>query len=66
MSVLSRMCRRHRLVLSAYFSYLGKYLQPSQKELLKILLALAEAVHPLVEASSLYGTINVMLDKIVN
>lgn len=60
MGVLSRMMRRHRLTLPAYFSYLNKYIQPSQKELLKVLLALAEAVHPLVESDSLAGTMKVL------
>lgn len=61
MPVLSRMMRRHRLLLPAYFSYIRKYLVPAQKQLLKILLCLAEAVHPLVGPEDVSGTVEVLI-----
>lgn len=66
MAVLSRMIGRNKLMILPFYSYLAKYLQPNQKEVVKILAYLAESVHEMVPPYDLEPIVKHLIDNFVN
>lgn len=66
MSVISRVIGRHNLFLMNYYSFLQKYCYPHQNEIGKILVYIAEAVHPLIPAEELQSLVKHIIDNFVN
>ena len=66
MSVISRVIGRHNLFLLNYYSFLQKYCYPHQNEIGKILVYIAEAVHPLIPPEELQILVKHVIDNFVN
>lgn len=66
MSVISRMMGRHKLVLLSFYSYIQKYLNPNQKEIVKLLAYLAESVHDLLHPEDFKPLLNHLIENFVN
>ncbi len=65
-ALLSRMIGRHKLILMPFYTYLQKYLFPTQKEVVKMLAYLAESVHENVPPYDLENVIKHVIDNFVN
>ncbi|KAH8581715.1 severe depolymerization of actin Sda1p [Cryptosporidium sp. chipmunk genotype I] len=64
--LISRLIERHRLILINYYSYLGRYLSPNNKNVTNILAFLAQACHELIPPQELSSTIKLLMDNFVN
>ncbi|KAK9174094.1 SDA1 domain protein family protein [Cryptosporidium meleagridis] len=64
--LISRLIERHRLILINYYSYLGRYLSPNNKNVTNVLAFLAQACHELIPPQELYSTIKLLMDNFVN
>ncbi|EAK88681.1 SDA1-like protein [Cryptosporidium parvum Iowa II] len=64
--LISRLIERHRLILINYYSYLGRYLSPNNKNVTNVLAFLAQACHELIPPQELSSTIKLLMDNFVN
>ncbi|KAH8740263.1 hypothetical protein FG386_001538 [Cryptosporidium ryanae] len=64
--LISRLIERHKLILVNYYSFLGRYLSPNNKNVTNILAYLAQACHDLVPPQELSPIIKILMDNFVN
>ena len=65
-SLVGRMIWRHELIILPFYGLLIKYMQPTQKEVPRILAAFAEAVHNNVPDDDINAVIKHIVEKFVN
>lgn len=71
MNLISRVIGIHQLSLLQFYPYLIKYLQPSQRDVTMVLVAAAQASHPLVPPDVLEPVLkaianNFVTDRVAN
>ncbi|OII71916.1 uncharacterized protein cubi_00724 [Cryptosporidium ubiquitum] len=64
--LISRLIERHRLILINYYTYLGRYLSPNNKNVTNVLAFLAQACHELIPPQELSSTIKLLMDNFVS
>lgn len=66
MSLIGRVIWRHRLILLPFYRSLIKFLEPKQKDVSQVMVALAESVHQLVPEDEIEALIKHIIEHFVN
>ena len=62
MSVITRIINRNKLMLIPFYSFLQKYLYPTQKDIARVLSFLAEATHDVIPPDELEPIVRHIID----
>ena len=66
MSLIARIIWRHQLILLPFYRTLIKYLEPKQKDVSQVLIALAESIHELVPEDEIETIVKHIIEHFVN
>ena len=66
MGLIARVIWRHQLILLPFYRSLIKYLEPKQKDVSQVLIALAESIHDLVPEDEIEAIIKHIIEHFVN
>lgn len=62
MAVITRLINRNKLILIPFYSFLQKYLYPTQKDIAKVLAYLAESTHDSVPSGEIEPIVNHLIE----